>query len=104
MQYENSLKSKQKMVAEMSPILAANLGNIEKVSYEVYVKPEKEWTQEYLVIHFVGGGILARTCNGNSKSAILSEIAKYVNGGYYDEVSDYMHYENAVAEGTWVKL
>ena len=41
---------------------------------------------EYVVLEFNGGAICARNCTGNSQAAVFQEIAKMLNGGYYEEV------------------
>lgn len=98
------LLEKKEMVADISAVLAKHLGHIESVSYEVFYKEGADWSQEYLVYHFRGGAILARNCNWNSKTAVIDEIAKYINGGYYSEVDDYKAYESKAAAGEFLKL
>lgn len=99
-----SLKRKQEFVNSLSKPVSDYIAQVAGLSYEVFVQPEKGWTQEYLIMHFVGGGYVARTCNCDSKAAILREIARYIDGGYYDEVEDYKHYVEAAEQGKWVRL
>lgn len=66
-------------------------GGITELTYEVFerVDTEHEWIQEYLVVTYRGGSKTYRSCNMNSLSAILREIGKLADGGYYDELTDY---------------
>lgn len=62
------------------------------VDYEVYCKevnPDTVHFVEYIVVTFVGGGQSVRCANGNSNNANFREIAKLIDGGYYDEIRDY---------------
>lgn len=62
---------------------------ISEVAYEIYDMEEHGY-QEYLVVTYFGGGIAVRNCNINSHSAILRELGKLLDGGYYDEVKGYL--------------
>lgn len=47
---------------------------------------------EYVVLEFKGGAICARNCTGSSQVAVFQEIAKMLNGGYYEEVKYFKEY------------
>ena len=64
---------------------------IEKISYEVYQKEIGGAMRfnEWLVLHFEGGAMLATQSTGCSNIANLRTIASYLDGGYYEEVRIY---------------
>lgn len=64
---------------------------IEKIEYEVYQKEigGKMRYEEWLILHFEGGAMLATLSTGSSNIANLRTIAGYLSGGYYEEVRTY---------------
>lgn len=64
---------------------------IEKINYEVYQKEigGKINYEEWLILHFEGGAMLATLSTGNSNIANFRTIASYLSGGYYEEVRTY---------------
>ncbi len=64
---------------------------IEKISYEVYQKEIGGAMRynEWLVLHFDGGAMLATQSTGCSNIANLRTISTYLDGGYYEEVRTY---------------
>ncbi len=64
---------------------------IEKLDYEVYQKEIGGAMRfnEWLVLHFEGGAMLATQSTGCSNIANLRTIASYLSGGYYEEVRTY---------------
>jgi hypothetical protein len=67
-----------------------NDSTIDKITYEVYYKPnDPKVFFEWLVVHFVGGGISPRHATGNSNSCNFRQLGKLLDGGYYDEVRTY---------------
>lgn len=64
---------------------------IEHVEYIVHVHKKHEWDEEHLVVTYKGGAQAVRNCAGTSCAGILAEIAKLINGGYYDEVEHFRH-------------
>ncbi len=83
------LQGKINFVKDLSDAITNNLKSIKNISYEVFKNQKYNYHQEYLKIDYDGGAFAIRNCNGNSKTAIFEEINKLLNGGYYDEVSDY---------------
>lgn len=78
--------------------------NVEKVGYEVYSKAAPDgdiWYTEFAVVTFVGGGKSVRNISGNSNNANFREIAKLIDGGYYDELE---FYKRAKELGTFVEV
>jgi hypothetical protein len=64
---------------------------IEKISYEVYQKEIGGIVryEEWLILNFEGGAMLATQTTGSSNIANLRTIAAYLSGGYYEEVQTY---------------
>lgn len=65
--------------------------HIEHVEYVVHVHKKHEWDEEHLVITYKGGEQAVRNCGGTSCAGIFAEIAKLLDGGYYDEVEHFKH-------------
>ena len=83
------LNKKRLFVEALSQAFNKSVGHsIEKLDYDVFYVGDIQY--EYLVVTYDGGAIAARNCRGDSLSAIFGEIARLFNGGYYDEVSDYL--------------
>lgn len=83
------LAKKQLFVEALSQAFNESVGHsIEKLDYDIFYVDDTLY--EYLVVTYDGGAIAARNCYGDSLSAIFDEIARLFNGGYYDEVSDYL--------------
>lgn len=83
------LNKKRLFVEALSQAFNESVGHsIEKLDYDVFYVDDIRY--EYLVVTYDGGAIAARNCYGDSLSAIFGEIARLFNGGYYDEVSDYL--------------
>ena len=64
---------------------------IETIKYEVYQKEigSKIRYEEWLILYFEGGAMLATLSTGSSNIANLRTIASYLSGGYYEEVRTY---------------
>ena len=83
------LNKKRLFVEALSQAFNESVGHsIEKLDYDIFYVDDIRY--EYLVVTYDGGAIAARNCYGDSLSAIFGEIARLFNGGYYDEVSDYL--------------
>ena len=83
------LNKKRLFVEALSQAFNESVGHsIEKLDYDIFYVDDIRY--EYLVVTYDGGAIAARNCCGDSLSAIFGEIARLFNGGYYDEVSDYL--------------
>lgn len=81
------------------------MSNVERVDYEVYSKLSPDghdtWYTEFAVVTFVGGGKSVRVISGNSNNANFREIAKLIDGGYYDELE---FYKRVKESGTFVEV
>lgn len=53
-------------------------------------------TYKYIVVQFRGGSISVRNANMNSLTVNLSELTRLLNGGYYDEVKEYLELKNEI--------
>lgn len=80
---------KQLFVENLSKAFNESYGHsIEKLEYDIFYVDDVQY--EYLAVTYAGGAIAVRNCYGDSLSAIFDEIARLFNGGYYEEVSDYL--------------
>ena len=96
------IPNKIKFVEELNTLIPRYIDNVESVEYVVFRREHvSRFSQEYLVIHYIGGGKTVCSCNGNSFSAILEELAKYLDHGYYGELENYSYYE---ACADWKKM
>ena len=98
---EKVLKEKVEFVNKLGDIIPQFVSHVEKLEYKVFKHIAHDWYDEYLVITFVGGARLARICSGDSHLAILQEIGRRIEGGYYEEVQDLERYES---DPNWVLL
>ena len=96
------IPNKVKFINDLNKVIPAYKSGIKKIEYRVFrydfFKDEfdgKTYYQEYLVITYDGGALGVRSCNGNSFAAIFEELAKMLDGGYYDEVQDLHNCENS---------
>lgn len=80
---------KQLFVDKLSYAISNNCGQVINIRYEAYESEDSDEPQEFIVITFKGGAISVRNVHMNSHSAILREIGRLVDGGYYDEVDYY---------------
>lgn len=81
------MKKKVQMVDELNDTLCHYVPGVSNVSYKVFVNDR--FKREYAVVEFIGGNKCVRNCSGDSCSCIVSEIAKMLNGGYYEELREY---------------
>lgn len=89
------MENKKQFVEAISQAIVGHVPSIEKVEYEKYHRADKNWTQEYVVVHFTGGAISVRNVSATSCGAIFQEIGKLLFGGYYQEVEDREHFVNS---------
>lgn len=90
------MEKKVNFVKELSKTIVKVQENVTGIEYRIYQNTEpgrEDWIEEFLVIDYKGGARTVRTCNGNSCSAVLVEIAKYLEHGYYSEESDLKNLE-----------
>ena len=92
---------KKEFVEEVSQAIVGNVPSIEKVEYEKYHRADKDWTQEYIVVHYTGGAIGVRSVNGTSCGAIFQEIGKLLFGGYYKELK---YRERFIESPEWTRV
>lgn len=96
-----SIESKINFVKQIEAALLPVQHNLESISYDVFCNTEHNRCKEYLVITYRGGARTVRNCTGNSCAAILTEIARYLNDGYYAEVE---FYDTLTPENGWHKI
>ena len=90
------MEKKVNFVKELSEAIVKVQENVTGIEYRIYqnIGPGREdWTEEYLVINYRGGARTVRNCCGNSCSAVLVEISRYLEHGYYSEEDDLMNLE-----------
>ena len=93
----SELKQKINMVKEINDAYCKCDNGVKNIAYEVFEHPQYGQC-EMLKVTFKGDAYSIRNCNGDSFSAILSEISKLVNGGYYAEVP---YYKDMILNGEW---
>lgn len=84
-----TLSKKVSFVKALNDVLPTYQTNVAGLRYDVFENEESGYTDEYLVIEYVGGACSYRNCNGDSISAIFEEIAGMLDHGYYAEERDY---------------
>lgn len=84
----DELSAKKTFVLALSEALHRQYKSIDSIDYDVFIDKDGN-LNEFLVMTYRGGAIAVRNCYGDSKNAILHEIANLSDGGYYDEVKDY---------------
>lgn len=75
-------------VEELNKVITKVQKNIVAIHYDVF-QTNNRIIYEFVVIEYVGGSRTVRNCTGNSCSAILSEISRYLDHGYYNEEDIY---------------
>ena len=68
---------------------ASPIGSATSVELVAFYNENGRYLTEYLKVNYRGGAYAVRNATGNSMSANLREIAKLVDGGYYQELDDY---------------
>ena len=96
------IPNKVKFVNDLNKVIPIYKTGIKKIEYKVFKCNHRTeefgdqvYYQEYLVVTYDGGAIDVRSCNGDSFAAIFEELAKMLDGVYYDEVQDLHYYENS---------
>ncbi len=78
------MMTKKIMFFKIGKVIAESFPNIRSIYLDEVLG------REYIVVRFVGGEISVRNATHNSLTANIAELAKLLNGGYYDEVEDYI--------------
>lgn len=90
------MEKKVNFVKELSEAIIKVQENVTGIEYRIYQNIEpghEDWAEEYLIINYRGGARTVRNCYGNSCYAILEEISKYLEHGYYNEEKDLTNIE-----------
>lgn len=87
-------KEKKKFIENINDMFQVEprCPSVEGVHYEVYTKDYGEGhidTREWVIVHFVGGGVSVKLVTGNSNIANFKVIGSMLVGGYYTEVYTY---------------
>ena len=85
----NLLKKKMFVDRVACAICGQNRIAVEKLTYEVYETKTGSSYEEFIKVVYKGGAIAVRTVFATSEPYIFKEIAKLIEGGYYDEVRWY---------------
>ena len=87
-------KGKKQFVDSISKVFEQNpkYHSVTSIQYEVWSKEVADHTyfEEWIIVHFDGGAMSPRRASGNSNIANFKSISYLIDGGYYDEVSDYV--------------
>ena len=96
------IPNKVKFVNDLNKAIPIYKTEIKKIEYRVFKREhhadefgDQVCYQEYLVVTYDGGAIDVRSCNCDSFTAVFEELAKMLDGVYYDEVQDLPYYENS---------
>lgn len=100
-EHQLELINKRSFASRVSAAVAGQCGSITEVRYEAYIHKTKDWLQEWLIVTYRGGAIAVRSQDMNSHSAMLRDIGKLADGGYYDEVKAY---HEMVSSPDWEKI
>ena len=91
-------KTKKLFIEGLSDVFKnnPNCSTVTGITYEVFTKEFKgnPIFYEWIIVHFRGGGYSPRNVNGNSHTANFREVAKLLDGGYYDEKEYYLDFPN----------
>ena len=90
------LTRKVKSVRELGDVISKYQPNVDSLDYEVYYDDATMYYDEFLIINYKGGAKTIKDCTGNSFSAILSEVANYMETGYYEEKERYNKIKSAM--------
>ncbi len=86
-------KVKKEFVDGLNDVFVQNpkYHSVKAIKYEVWSKETNGTTyfEEWIVVYFAGGAVSPRRASGNSSIANFKSISCLIDGGYYDEVSDY---------------
>ena len=86
-------RGKKHFVAELSNVFAkCQSGHtVSCIIYEVFHKEVEgnHYFNEWIIVHYLGGGWCVCRVNGNSNNANYRAIGKLLDGGYYAEDIDY---------------
>lgn len=79
------IRKKVEFVRELNDAVTKVQPNVASIRYRV-LHHRDGWHEEFLEITYNSDARTLRNCSGNSCSAILREIATYLDHGKYDEV------------------
>lgn len=107
---ENELKTKIEVIREFNKCTVPYFHNVINIELEVYIKKAPEeyvqesghsiYTEEFIVVQYVGGAYSVDPANGNSNYANLCIAVKRLNSGNYN----HEYYEKIKSDSTWQKL
>lgn len=87
-------KGKKEFVDALSNVFRQNpkYHSVATIEYGACAKDVagNTYFEEWVVVHFVGGGMSPRRVTGNSNIANFRAIGQLIDGGYYDELGDYV--------------
>ena len=94
------IRKKIEFVKELNAAITKVQPNVVAIRYRVLAHRPTEWYEEYLEIEYSSGARTLRHCSGDSCSAILTEISRYLNSGYYGEIA---YFESLFASGEYIE-
>ena len=94
------IRKKIEFVKELNAAITKVQPNVVAIRYRVLAHKVGKWYEEFLEIEYKGGAKTLRNCSGNSCSAILTEIARYLDHGMYDEIR---FFETALADPNYTE-
>jgi hypothetical protein len=87
-------KEKAQFVNDLSEVFRNNpkYHSVATIEYGVCSREVADHTyfEEWIIVHFVGGGMCPRRVTGNSNIANFQVISQLIDGGYYEEMCEYV--------------
>jgi len=63
--------------------------DIEKITYHAYREIKTDRVEEFVTLHFIGGGVCYANNNINSYSATARNVCNMLDGGVYQNIDFY---------------
>ena len=81
----------------IAEVTAKELENVTRIYLDEFTVNDVEYA--YIVVDFKGLGKCVRNATGNSLTCNIREMAKLLDGGYYDEVIGYLELKGQSKNG-----
>ena len=89
MRLTNDFKGKKQLVAQLCDVYKTCTDDIADIKLKKYIHNTKGWTQEFVLLTWVNGGISTANNNMNSLAATARNVAGMIDGGVYENLDLY---------------